>query len=242
MTEVPERSNQSGFELRHGWSPLRRLREPDSYGVLLLAIAGVFVVIPATSEAGIEGIVTGLVLTGTVGFALWTSRASGRWFAVVSILVVALFVIELPLGLQPSVVRAARSSLALVIVLIVIGSVIRRVQAHLVVSGATMAAALCLYLLIGLAFAALYGLLAALGDSGLFRQVGDGTSLDRLYFSLLTLTTVGYGDLTPAGAVARMVAVSEALLGQLYLVSVVALVVGNIGRERRPRPSRPSST
>jgi Ion channel len=43
---------------------------------------------------------------------------------------------------------------------------------------------------------------------------------------------VGYGDLTARTDVGRMLAVSEALIGQLYLVSVVALLVSNIGRSR----------
>jgi hypothetical protein len=45
---------------------------------------------------------------------------------------------------------------------------------------------------------------------------------------------VGYGDLTPAGDLGRMLAATEALLGQIYLVTVVALLVANIGRGRRP--------
>jgi len=50
----------------------------------------------------------------------------------------------------------------------------------------------------------------------------------------VTLSTVGYGDLSARADVARMLAVSEALLGQIYLVTVVALLIGNVGRERRP--------
>ena len=56
--------------------------------------------------------------------------------------------------------------------------------------------------------------------------------MDHLYFSFVSLTTVGYGDLTPISDLGRMIAVSEALIGQLFLVTVVALVVGNIGRTR----------
>ena len=51
-----------------------------------------------------------------------------------------------------------------------------------------------------------------------------------MYFSYVTLTTVGFGDLTASTSAGRMIAVSEALSGQLYLVSAVALLVGNIGR------------
>jgi hypothetical protein len=50
------------------------------------------------------------------------------------------------------------------------------------------------------------------------------------------LTTVGYGDLAARGDVGRMLAVTEALLGQLYLVTVVALLVSNVGIRPRRRP------
>jgi hypothetical protein len=49
---------------------------------------------------------------------------------------------------------------------------------------------------------------------------------------------VGYGDLTAATNVGRVLAVSEALIGQLYLVTAVALLVGNIGRGRHRRPDQ----
>jgi voltage-gated potassium channel Kch len=63
-----------------------------------------------------------------------------------------------------------------------------------------------------------------------FVQTSMPGPIDYLYFSYVTLTTVGYGDFTAATSVGRMIAVSEALTGQLYLVSAVALLVGNIGR------------
>jgi hypothetical protein len=56
--------------------------------------------------------------------------------------------------------------------------------------------------------------------------------LEYLYFSYVSLTTVAYGDLTAATDVGRVLAVSEALIGRLYLVTVVALLVGNIVRGR----------
>jgi hypothetical protein len=62
-----------------------------------------------------------------------------------------------------------------------------------------------------------------------------------VYFSFVTLTTVGYGDLTASNEVGRAVAILEALAGQLYLVTIVALFVSNLGRERqRTQDLRPS--
>ena len=60
-----------------------------------------------------------------------------------------------------------------------------------------------------------------------------GDSSDFVYFSFATLTTVGYGDLTAATDLGRSLAITEALIGQIYLVTVVALIVPNIGRARR---------
>ncbi len=51
-----------------------------------------------------------------------------------------------------------------------------------------------------------------------------------LYFSYVTLATLGYGDIVPVGQVARSVAMVEALMGQIFLVTLVAALVGNLGR------------
>ena len=105
------------------------------------------------------------------------------------------------------------------------------------ISAATVAAALCVYLLLGLAFAGVYGLIGALDPAPAFKGTervgGDGSPLDHTYFSFTTLTTVGYGDLSANTDPMRIMAVTEAATGQLYLVTVVALLVANLGRERR---------
>ena len=67
-----------------------------------------------------------------------------------------------------------------------------------------------------------------------FVQTDAPASIDYLYFSYTTLATVGYGDFTAATGIGRMLSISEALVGQLFLVSAVALLVGNIGRTLRP--------
>lgn len=90
--------------------------------------------------------------------------------------------------------------------------------------------ALAIYLLLGLTYAYLYPLIGHLTNGPFFAQTDKPESIDFIYFSYVTITTVGYGDFTAATSVGRMVAVSEALAGQLYLVSAVALLVGNIGR------------
>jgi hypothetical protein len=91
--------------------------------------------------------------------------------------------------------------------------------------------AICVYVLIGFLFIFLYGVLAVLGSGNFFAQGTDGTRSLRLYFSFVTLATLGYGDYTPAGELGRTFAIVEALFGQLYLVTVIAVLVSRMRRK-----------
>jgi hypothetical protein len=94
--------------------------------------------------------------------------------------------------------------------------------------------ALCAYLFIGAYFAYIYNVVATVSTNPFFAQAGADSKLNYLYFSFVTLTTTGYGDLTPALGPGRMIAVTEAVIGQLYLVSVVAIVVSAYGKRKAP--------
>ena len=101
----------------------------------------------------------------------------------------------------------------------------------------TIAASLCGYLLIGVVFAVVYSLAMEINVSAISNTQADQTSkialrfgdrhtVTSLYFSFVTLTTLGYGDITPVSTTARMLTTAEALIGQLYLVVLVARLVG----------------
>lgn len=93
---------------------------------------------------------------------------------------------------------------------------------------------LCLYLLVGLLFGVAYGADQEISGDPFF-TTGEGQRDDFLYFSYATLTTVGYGDLIAAHDVGRSLAITEALAGQIYLVTVVALIVSNLRPSSRRR-------
>jgi hypothetical protein len=88
--------------------------------------------------------------------------------------------------------------------------------------------AVCVYVLIGIMFVYLYGVIAVVGSGDFFAQGTDGTRSLRLYFSFVTLATLGYGDYTASGELGRTLAIVEALVGQLYLVTVIAVLVSRI--------------
>ena len=112
-------------------------------------------------------------------------------------------------------------------------AIVHRLRRQTAIDLMTVAGALCIYLLAGLFFALLYGSIGAIADP-FFVQKEAATGVDYVYYSFVTLTTVGYGDLTARQDAGRMFSILEALFGQLYLVSVVAVLVANMGRSRRP--------
>jgi hypothetical protein len=92
-------------------------------------------------------------------------------------------------------------------------------------------AALCVYLLAGIAFGGFFAALEARGPGSL---AGAGPiDLDEaVYFSFVTLATLGYGDIAPASSATRALAVLEAVFGQLYLAVLIARLVSLYARER----------
>jgi Ion channel len=101
----------------------------------------------------------------------------------------------------------------------------------------TLAGVLAIYLLTGMFFSFLFAVIGAADPASLFAGRSNSTGADQLYFSFVTLSTVGYGDFAPAAHVPRALAVAEMLVGQIYLVTVVSLIVGNLGRETPARRS-----
>lgn len=130
-----------------------------------------------------------------------------------------------------SIPSAASAALILVtVVQLVRGlAVLLRVRG---VSVQAVAGALAVYLLLGIVFSFAISTIAKIGASHYFAQGTDGTESQRVYFSFTSMTTTGFGDLTPATSTGRAVAVLEMLTGQIYLVTVISLLVGNLRRQR----------
>ena len=95
-------------------------------------------------------------------------------------------------------------------------------------------ASICVFLLIGVSWALWYGLVDSVEEQAFSisreeMQVGPGGGylpIEMLYFSMVTLTTLGYGDITPMTTATRISAVLEATVGQIFMVILVARLVG----------------
>ena len=107
-------------------------------------------------------------------------------------------------------------------------SILKYIFAEQVVTRQTISAAVSVYMLLALMWSIIYRLIENLYPASFqvaHSQLNNADSL-YLYFSLVTITTLGYGDITPVGNQAVSLAVLEAVVGQVYLVVVVAWFVG----------------
>lgn len=98
-----------------------------------------------------------------------------------------------------------------------------------------VAGSLAIYLSTGLLFAWLVGFIAQVSSTPYFAQHATSSQGEKVYFSFTVLTTTGFGDFTPATAAGHALAVIEMLVGQIYLVTVIGLLIGNFAaRGRQP--------
>jgi ion channel len=203
------------------------------YGVLLGMILTSLVFQLAAPEADWARLVTIALQGVTLLTALVASRVH-PWIlraATVAVCVAVLASAAVLIGFGELGPTAGRGITALMVALAP-ASIIRGVIVDVRKNGVTLHAmfgVLCIYLL----FAFFYGIVATAGSGGFFSQNEPETTRNFLYFSFVTITTVGYGDLTAASNLGRSLAIAEALTGQIYMVTVVAAIVGGLGSRRR---------
>jgi voltage-gated potassium channel len=210
-----------------------RLRAAHSYGLVLGLILVVFVFTSVAPNSPWADSTLVLLQSLTLVTALWTSgvaKADSRISISLVALATASALALLIFGgtFFEAVVLILAGLLTLATILTVALGIVDQGEANV----KAVTGAVCVYVLIGLLFVFLYGVIATVGSSDFFAQGTDGTRSLRLYFSFVTLATLGYGDYTPAHELGRTLAIVEALFGQLYLVTVIALLVSRIrGRD-----------
>ncbi|HEY3212720.1 MAG TPA: potassium channel family protein [Actinomycetota bacterium] len=208
-------------------------RWADRYGLLFLIIL-LSLVLTAANTTWLK-IAAVLVQGGVVLFAFLAARAGRRAWRVAVVLVPLAVILGIAGRFGDSraaeTVAAAMNLVLPAAAIVVLG---RRIVMEPFVSSRTIIGLLCVYLLIGMTFAATYITIAAVSGEPFFVQTDQAQPVDFTYFSLVTLATVGYGDFTAANPMPRMLAAIEGLTGQLYLVTVVAVAVSRV-RTRRDR-------
>jgi hypothetical protein len=227
-------SMMAGRSVTAGRRPSRARRAYDNYGLELIAILVTLGIMAALGDRP-SGRALGVLLLGGLFFLNLRISSVGRRGFRVAALVVGPLLVAAAIASVLGAATAAKAVSTAVSLLFVVASpvvIVRRLVRHPSVSVKTVAGALCVYLFIGLFFALVYTAYQLVGSGPFFAQTSSPASIDFVYFSLTTMTTVGFGDLSAAGDLGRMTAAIEAILGQLYLVTVIAVLVGNLTRRR----------
>ena len=236
LRRVPLFGGESRMLDRFGWVLL--LSTVSVVGLALVDISG-----PEGSVTRLARELGSLVAAVTVGASLLIAmRASGvnpRRQRALDI-IVGITIVGYAITVLADITVAAGAdqrngvsgAIALLSVVAPVIVVLRLVQ-HRNVTMATMYGAIAAYLLIAVAYFFIF--LTVYGWQGKFFTSPDEPSSSYMYFSLTTITTVGYGDLTAQTHLGRLLANSEAVVGQVYLVTFVAMIVGLRAQEWRNR-------
>jgi hypothetical protein len=203
--------------------------------MLLGATVAAFLVQGVVTPGPWEAVVVSALLGATLMIALWAADAQPGVARLANLVAVAvvLFSIVAAITGQDEAVAPRLANLLLVTLAppaVVVG-VARSLRANAGVTVEAVLGVLCLYILVGMMYALAYGAIAQITHDFFANGVKSTPSL-CLYFSFMTLTTVGYGDVTAATNLGHTLSVSEALLGQIYLVTVVSVIVSRV---RAPR-------
>lgn len=228
--EAPKGDNLPSQRFRPG-NLITSIRASESYGLVLLSIILSIGVTAADTGNIISRLLITFLLGGSLLLALWTAQARSRTlFLALFGLVAGLASVLLQTTLNPEQSLWLPETLNLLLIAVTSLAIARQLLTDQMIRRQTILGAICIYLLLGFFFADLYAILSLLPPRVVQLSFPQARLSDDLYFSFITLTTTGYGDITPTSGVARALAVTEALSGQLYLVTVIALLVGNFGK------------
>ncbi|MFD2277273.1 ion channel [Rubritalea spongiae] len=121
-------------------------------------------------------------------------------------------------------------------------SFVRQLMAEEKVTGEVITGSLCTYLIIGLLWGTAYNFIYALDPNSYSGALLEGSVESKVhvfnYFSMVTLTSLGYGDITPQTLGASSLCQLEAIIGQFYTAVLVAWLVGMYGKPLRQKKSK----
>jgi hypothetical protein len=204
------------------------------YGLLLVATIASVAVQGVARPGAVQQVVVTALAGGTLVLAFYAADLAPRFTRAVAVFAAAAVAVAIVRatagGVGEGASRAVNAALiALGPPAVAIG-LLRELRDAGEVRLSAVSAVLCLYVLIGMGFGFVYGAIDNLGGDPFFANGAPATVTHCLYFSLTTLATVGYGDFVARSDLGHTLSVSEALLGQIYLVTVVSLIVSNLRR------------
>jgi Ion channel len=204
----------------------RAERVNDAFGLVLVLVLITYVLTSLLENRGWDAVILVVATSLTSVVALISSHARPRLIHIA----VALSILTVALATEAAISGDHTwldfASLVQVLLLTVaMGAVLRRVVTAPEVGSRTILGALSVYTVLGILFTFVYGAIDRIQDGPFFEGTPHQAGSDFLFFSYTTLTTTGYGDLVPGGQPGRMISGLEMMIGQIFLVTLVAGLV-----------------
>jgi hypothetical protein len=216
----------------------------DAFGLVFLLVLATYVLTSLLANHGWEAVILTVATSTTSVIALTSSHARPglvRGAILLSGLTILLAAIA---ALSDDRIWLNFASVVQITLLaIAMGAVLQRVVTTAEVGSRTILGAISVYTVLGILFTYLYGTIERIQDGPFFEGVAHPSGSDFLFFSYTTLTTTGYGDLVPGGQPGRMLSGLEMMIGQIFLVTLVAGLVslwrpGEALRQRQAKRSQ----
>ena len=204
----------------------RARRFSDAFGLVLILILLTYVLASTLENRGWSAVLLAVATSATSLVALTSSHVSARVIRIALVsAVVAILIAAVDALSEGRVFFSVSSALLILLLLVATAAVLQRVLTSNTVSSRTILGAISVYTALGILFTWAYGMIDRLEGGAFFGSGVEAQGNDFVFFSYTTLTTTGYGDLVPAGDVGRMVSGLEMMLGQVFLVTLVAGLV-----------------
>ncbi|GGE90620.1 ion channel [Mycetocola zhadangensis] len=195
---------------------------------LVLALLATSYVLCASQTSPKTSLLALMFQLVTVAVTLWVAEVGVRLrrLGLMLLVLVASIVVAVEIAaLQNTIPAVVLASASMVAYLVAPVAIIAHQLRKVVVDGQTLLASIAAYVMVGMFFTFVFNLIALLTPTPLFGPGTIDSLTGQLFFSFTTLTTTGYGNLVPVGALVQSVAIAEAITGQLFLVIAIARIV-----------------
>jgi hypothetical protein len=215
--------------------------ERTNFFYLLSALLFLMLAIPLAHDIGVLSVpvVRAIVFSVLLLVGVWSLKGSHQYFFIgMAFVVVGIVLNILAINLEPMAFGLGSMLCMIGFLIVAIAFTLKQVVFGTEMDANRLVGAICVFLLLGIIWSFAYSLLELLAPnsfSGFSPGHGPGSDSSWLYFSFVTLTTLGYGDITPESAMARSLAYMQAVAGQFYVAVLVAgLVSAYISDKQKP--------
>lgn len=216
----------------------------DAFGLVLLLVLATYVLTSLLANHGWSAVILTIATSATSVIALTSSHARpGLVRSAIALSGLTIVLAAIAAISDDRLWLNFASVVQITLLAIAMGAVLQRVVTTAEVGSRTILGAISVYTVLGILFTFLYGTIDRIQGTPFFEGVPHPAGSDFLFFSYTTLTTTGYGNLVPGGQPGRMLSGLEMMIGQIFLVTLVAGLVslwrpGEALRQRQAKRSQ----